>query len=129
MLDDDNKYLNEKTKERENVYKCIKFWSFPDILIINLKRFNKKMNKNRIFVDFPLEDFDLSKYVVGYNKQSYIYDLYAICNHSGNVMGGHYTASIKGKDGKWFLYNDTHITEINKSNQLKNEKGILLFLS
>ena len=127
LLDDDNKYLNEKTKELENVYKCIKFWSFPDILIINLKRFNKHMKKNRILVDFPLEDFDLSKYVVGYNKTSYVYDLYAICNHSGNVMGGHYTASIKGEGNKWFIFNDTNITEIQNTQELKNEKAYCFF--
>ena len=127
LLDDDNKYLNEKTDKRENVHKCINFWSFPDILIINLKRFNKNMKKNRIFVDFPLEDFDLSKYVVGYNKISYIYDLYAICNHSGNVMGGHYTATIKGDGNKWFIFNDTNITEIQSNKQLKNEKAYCFF--
>ena len=46
-------------------------------------------------VDFPLNNLDLSKYVVGYDKNSFKYDLYGICNHSGGSAGGHYTAYVK----------------------------------
>ena len=64
-------YYNEKTQrsEEEEVYKDIKFWSLPDVLIITLKRFSNNMKKNNIVVDFPLEDLDMSPYIVGYNKK------------------------------------------------------------
>ena len=39
-LDGDNACLNEKTNEKENVYKSISFWSFPEILIVDFKRFS-----------------------------------------------------------------------------------------
>ena len=119
LLTDDNKYLNEKTGEREEVYKDIKFWSLPDVLIITLKRFSNDMKKNNKIIDFPLEDLDMSPYVVGYNKNLYRYDLYAICNHGGSVMGGHYTASIRNNNN-WYLFNDTSImpiSEIKKKEQ------------
>ena len=125
LLTDDNMYLNENTNEREEVYKCIKFWSLPDILIITLKRFSNTIQKNNCVVDFPLEDLDMSSYVVGYNKSTYIYDLYAICNHSGNVMGGHYNASIKDSNSKWYLFNDTNISPITQIE--KNKKAYCFF--
>lgn len=58
-------------------------------------------------VDFPLKDFDISKYVLNHNlpeeyfkgetkddsmKGSLIYDLIGITNHFGGTGGGHYTA-------------------------------------
>ena len=124
LLDGDNMYYNEKEDKKEEAHKSIKFWSLPDVLVITLKRFSNNLRKNKCFVDFPLEDLDMSPYVVGYNKRTYQYDLYAICNHGGNVMGGHYTASIK-KGGQWYLFNDTHISPMKQIE--KNEKPYCFF--
>lgn len=30
-------------------------------------------------------------YGLGRNPDDYLYDLYAVCNHHGNMHGGHYT--------------------------------------
>jgi len=125
-LENDEKYFNEETKEFEEVYKKMSFFSLPEILIINLKRFTNNMRKNNIYVDFPLEDFDVSKYVQGYNKRSYVYNLYAICQHSGNVLGGHYTACVKNSNDKWYLFNDTAVSNIQEK-QLKDQKAYCFF--
>ena len=87
--------VGDVTEKKEKATKKIIFWSLPDILIITLKRFSDHKRKNQCLVDFPLENLDLSKYVVGYDASSYKYDLYGICNHMGGLMGGHYTACIK----------------------------------
>ena len=63
-------------------------------------------------VDFPLEDLDLTSHIVGYDKDSYKYDLYGICNHSGGSAGGHYTSFVKNANGKWYHYNDTNCNEV-----------------
>ena len=55
ILDDDNKWLNEKTGNKETVKKNIKFWNFPEILIISLKRFNNSGRKVQKLVNFPIE--------------------------------------------------------------------------
>ena len=60
-----------------------------------------------------------------YNKNLYIYDLYAICNHGGSVMGGHYTATIKNSNNKWYVFNDTSILPISQIE--KNEKPYCFF--
>ena len=77
-------------------------------------------------VDFPLENLDFSKYVVGYNKDSYKYDLYGICNHSGGVSGGHYTAFVKNANGNWYHYNDTNVSQVKESN-IKTNMAYCLF--
>ena len=127
ILEGDNMWFNETTNKREPVKKKISFWSFPNILVIDLKRFNHRNMKNQILVSFPLENLDLSKYVLGYKKEDYVYDLYGVCNHSGNVMGGHYTAFVKNANDKWYHFNDTNVTEINNTENIVSQKAYCLF--
>ena len=44
-MEGENAYYNEKTKQKEAAFKEIKFWSFPNILIIDLKRFSNSNKK------------------------------------------------------------------------------------
>jgi ubiquitin C-terminal hydrolase len=129
ILDKDNQVFNETINEKVDANKRISFWSLPNILVIDLKRFDYRNHKNQKLVTFPLENLDLSKYIVGYNKDSFIYDLYGVCNHSGSSMGGHYTACIKDQENKWYHCNDTIVSEISSSNvsQIINPKAYCLF--
>jgi ubiquitin C-terminal hydrolase len=127
-MDGDNQWFNEKTKMKETVYKKIMFFNLPNILIIDLKRFTNMGRKNQIFVDFPLENLDLSKFIIGYKQYSHIYDLYGICNHFGSALGGHYTSYIKNNnDGKWYNFNDTHVTKIDDVNNIKTSNAYCFF--
>ena len=90
FLSDDNAWYNEKTKTKENVNKCINFWSFPEILIISFKKFNNFNKKITNTISTPITNLDLSKYILGYDKESFKYDLFGICNHSGGCLGGHF---------------------------------------
>lgn len=127
LLDGENQWFNDETKEKLDVNKCIKFFSLPDILVLDFKRFSNTMKKNNCFIDFPLMGLDLSNYVIGYNRFSYIYDLYGVCNHSGSHLGGHYTAYVKNANGKWYLYNDTNVKEIKNKNDIVSTKAYCLF--
>lgn len=52
-------------------------------------------NKLEAYVDFPVDDLDLSAYISYKNGQlSHRYMLYAISNHYGSMGGGHYTAFV-----------------------------------
>lgn len=116
MLEGDNAWFNEKENKKQNVNKRLLFWSLPNIMIVDIKRFitsmNGKSKKNQQFIDIPINNVDFSKYVEGYAKETYIYDLYAICNHHGQIDGGHYSATIRTSNGKWYNFNDTQVTEI-----------------
>ena len=42
-----------------------------------------------------------------------MYDLYAICNHVGNMSRGHYTACCKSPaDGNWYMFDDIHVQPV-----------------
>lgn len=127
ILSGENGWLNEN--KREDIIKKISFWSLPNILVIDFKRFNSRNQKNQILINFPLENLDLSSYVIGYKKNSYVYDLYGICNHSGSVLGGHYTSFVKNANNKWYHFNDTNISEIPETNILSiiSPKAYCLF--
>ena len=120
-------YTDEETNEKINIRKKILFWSFPNILAIDLKRFNNRFQKNQIYVSFPLDDLDLSKYVIGYKKDKFKYELYGVCNHSGGVMGGHYTSYVKNANGKWYHYNDTSVSEVGINESIISPKAYVLF--
>lgn len=126
-LDGDNCVFNEKTQTKEAMQKELQFWTFPNILVIDIKRFNSSNRKNQILVDFPLENLNLSKYVIGYKKDTFIYDLYAVCNHSGSVMGGHYTAFVKNANNKWYHFNDTSVSEVSNMDYIITPKAYCFF--
>lgn len=127
ILDGDNAVMDESIGSKVSVKKNIMFWSFPSILVIDIKRFNSQNKKNQILIDFPLDNLDLSKYVIGYNSDTYIYDLYGICNHGGSVFGGHYTAFVKNANNKWYHFNDTTVTEVTDKNNIITPKAYCLF--
>lgn len=120
-------YKDETTNEMVDIYKKILFWSFPNILAIDLKRFNSRFQKNQIYVTFPIHELDLSPYVIGYKKDNYKYELYGVCNHSGGVMGGHYTSYVKNANGKWYHFNDTNVTEVSDVDSIVSPKAYVLF--
>jgi ubiquitin carboxyl-terminal hydrolase 8 len=115
VLSGPNAWFNSQTQAKQSVQRGILFWSLPQILIIDLKRWNGQLRKNQVLVDMPLVDLDLSAYVRGYNAASFVYDLYGVCNHSGGVLGGHYTAYIKAASATgsaWYAFNDTLVSPL-----------------
>jgi ubiquitin C-terminal hydrolase len=127
-LEGENAWFNEKTNQKEDVNKSIKFWNLPKILVISLKRFSpdgkQKLNSQ---IYFPLENLDLSRYIYGYNSSKYKYNLYGICNHSGGVLGGHYTCFVKHIDDKWIHFNDTHVEIVENPQNMITPLAYCLF--
>jgi ubiquitin carboxyl-terminal hydrolase 4/11/15 len=59
------------------------------------------------FVDFPINGLDLTKYVKGSYKEKPIYNLYAVINHKGTTINGHYFAYTKHyRTQRWYFYDD-----------------------
>ena len=117
VLSGDNAWFNESTGEKQDVKKRLSFWSLPNVLIIVLKRFEMNARgyarKIQVPIEVPCDRADFSKHVHGYNRDSYIYELFGICNHhGGSPMGGHYTATIRNANGKWYGCNDTNVKEM-----------------
>ena len=123
----DNAWFNDKTKQNENAFRQIGFWSLPSVMIIDLKRWNGHKHKSHQLVSVPLVDADFSQYIKGYNPASYIYDLFGVCNHGGGVGGGHYTATIKNANGKWYEINDTLVNEIKEDKVISAHSYCLFY--
>ena len=117
LMEGENAWFNESLGKKQNVYKRLVYWSLPEIMVIDIKRFEYNHNtdsfvKNQSNIKIPIENVSFSKYVEGYNKESYVYDLYGICNHHGDENFGHYTSTIKTADSRWFNFNDSTVKEI-----------------
>ena len=117
-LQDDNMWYCSKCQKHQISKQKLQIYKSPIYLIIQLKRFNIKKNyensssfsgvKNNTFVTYPINDLDLSEYIVGPDKTNSKYDLYGVIKHSGNLERGHYTAICKNQ-GNWVSYNDSFI--------------------
>uniref|UniRef100_A0A8D2ZSE9 ubiquitinyl hydrolase 1 n=1 Tax=Scophthalmus maximus TaxID=52904 RepID=A0A8D2ZSE9_SCOMX len=88
-----------KCQQHREASKQLLLWRLPNVLIIQLKRFSFRSfiwrDKINDMVDFPVRNLDLSKFCIGQKdemQQPPIYDLYAVINHYGGMIGGHYTA-------------------------------------
>ena len=126
-LCNDNAWFNDKTNRKEDVKKNTVFWSLPNILIVHLKRFNNANRKIHTMVTTPITDVDFSKWISGYNASEYIYDLFGTGNHSGSVLGGHYTANVKNANGKWYSFNDTRVEEITENSVITQHTYCLFY--
>lgn len=97
----------DKCECKKKASKKLYIWRAPNILIIQLKKFNGKPN-----VFFPKE-LDIQKYVSCYNNKPTKYELYSVCNHVGEMNSGHYYSYCKNED-KWMMFDDETITLINE---------------
>ncbi|CAG0894685.1 unnamed protein product [Cyprideis torosa] len=95
--------------------KKIEIFKFPQILVVQLKRFAQS-RKIRTFVDFPVDQpLDLSRYAAEPPESSSapIYNLYAVAYHHtpcGSLESGHYTAACKNRSTQmWFVFDDKNV--------------------
>ncbi|XP_010493261.1 PREDICTED: ubiquitin carboxyl-terminal hydrolase 8 [Camelina sativa] len=117
-------------KEHRQAIKKLDLWRLPEILVIHLKRFSySRFMKNKLeaYVDFPLDDLDLSTYISYKNGQTtYRYMLYAISNHYGSMGGGHYTAYVHHGGDRWYDFDDSHVHPISQE-KIKTSAAYVLF--
>jgi len=124
QLDEMNAWYCLGCKKHVCALKMIALWSVPDILILHLKRFqfencsvsnNILRSKIEDTVRFPVDNLDLSKYVLGPVDENAppIYNLFGVSEHVGHTANsGHYTATVRNcKNGGWYRYNDAHVGE------------------
>ncbi|CAG7833786.1 unnamed protein product [Allacma fusca] len=63
------------------------------------------------------------------DRDHFLYDLYAVCNHHGkDVQGGHYTAYCKNPvEGSWWSFDDTRVTKLSSSEEVTSASAYILF--
>jgi ubiquitin C-terminal hydrolase len=117
-----DKWFDDKTKKYKEIIKKTYMCYMPEILVIHLKRWDYRFNKNDTLVHFN-ETINIHKYTKLVNESDCNYELVGIINHHGNVMNGHYFTYIK-KD-KWYVYDDVTIQAMNKT--VNDNKNYCLF--
>ncbi|KAI3710591.1 hypothetical protein L2E82_40375 [Cichorium intybus] len=119
-------------KEHQQATKKLDLWRLPDIIVFHLKRFSySRFLKNKLdtFVNFPIHNLDLSKYVKSEDTSSgsNVYELYAISNHYGGLGGGHYSAYAKlVEEDRWYHFDDAHVTPVSEGD-IRTSAAYLLF--
>lgn len=127
ILEEDNKWYCPSCKEHVRAKVHYEIYSTPPILIIHLKRF-KANNKIDTFIDYPVNDLDMGKYIIGPKKhQNNKYDLFAVAHHYGGMGGGHYVASAKNPfNNKWYNFNDSSVSS-DREDSVVASSGYVLF--
>ncbi|KAM9801399.1 ubiquitin carboxyl-terminal hydrolase 2a isoform 1-T1 [Neosynchiropus ocellatus] len=128
VLDGDEKPTCYRCKARRRCTKKFTIQKFPKILVLHLKRFSeaRRTSKLSTFVNFPMKDLDLREFA-SENSTNAVYNLYAVSNHSGTTMGGHYTAYCRNPNsGEWYTFNDSRVTPMSSS-QVRSSDGYVLF--
>ncbi|KAK9279644.1 hypothetical protein L1049_013323 [Liquidambar formosana] len=117
-------------KKHHQASKKLDLWRLPEILVIHLKRFSySRFMKNKLetYVDFPIDNLDLSTYIAYKNGQlSKCYMLYAISNHYGSMGGGHYTAFVHHGGDRWYDFDDSNVYPISED-KIKTPAAYVLF--
>uniref|UniRef100_A0A1A7YXQ2 ubiquitinyl hydrolase 1 n=1 Tax=Iconisemion striatum TaxID=60296 RepID=A0A1A7YXQ2_9TELE len=132
-----------KCQQHREASKQLLLWRLPNVLIIQLKRFSFRSfiwrDKINDMVDFPVRNLDLSKFCIGQKdemqQQPPIYDLYAVINHYGGMIGGHYTAyarlpsdkNSQRSDVGWRLFDDSTVTMVDESQVVTRYAYVLFY--
>ncbi|NXI95817.1 UBP2 hydrolase, partial [Psophia crepitans] len=130
VLDGDEKPTCCRCKARTRCTKKFSIQKFPKILVLhNLKRFSEariRTSKLTTFVNFQMKDLDLREFA-SQSCNHTVYNLYAVSNHSGTTMGGHYTAYCKSPvSSEWHSFNDSRVTPMSSSH-VRSSDAYLLF--
>ena len=119
IMDGENKINCEECNMKRTCHKRQIFKSLPNILVINLKRFEFDYNtmlKSKLnnYFEFPFE-LDMKEYLIEDHKEiNTKYELTGITIHFGFSDYGHYYDLIKSPDGKWYKFNDNVVFEFDE---------------
>ncbi|KAG0463484.1 hypothetical protein HPP92_019553 [Vanilla planifolia] len=128
VLDGSNKYSCERCKNLSIARKQMFLLRAPNVLVIQLKRF-EGIHGGKIHRTIEFEEvLELSNYMHKSAMDSRSkYSLFGSIVHSGHSPdSGHYYAYIKDSSGRWYCCNDTHIS-LSSSREVLSEKVYILF--
>jgi ubiquitin carboxyl-terminal hydrolase 7 len=129
-MDGENQYFAGDEFKLQDAKKGVIFESFPDVLHLQLKRFQYDIDHDAMMkvndrYEFP-ETFDAEPYLSTEADRSepWIYKLHSVLVHSGDLNAGHYYAFIKPtKDGWFYKYDDDKVTRATMREALEENFG------
>ena len=106
----------------------------PKYLIISFNRIQKDFDnlldilnnkKDETPIGYPIENFDISEFFIGNNKNNNLYNLIAVILHIGDIKKASYKTLIKNKDS-WYEIKGQNLEKINL-NEVINSNAYILF--
>ena len=115
QMDGENKIYCSKCKKNVKGISRTKIASFPEILVINLRRVDGNSYYYH-YVDYPI-NLDLKNIIYGEPNKSTNYTLKSMIQHYGEDNGGHKIAICKNfTNNKWYKFSDANVDEISELN-------------
>ena len=134
-------YIQVETMDGENRYfaegfglqdakKGVIFESFPQVLHLQLKRFEYDVNRDAMMkvndrYEFP-EVFDASPYLseTADKSEPYTYQLHGVLVHSGDFNAGHYYAFLRPTaENQFYKFDDDRVTRATLKESLEENFG------
>nr|WOG36225.1 uncharacterized protein [Candida metapsilosis] len=134
MLDGENKYQAGDEYGYQDAKKGVVFESFPQVLHLQLKRFEYDFMVDDLvkiddFYEFP-DKIDLKPYLdedlpADVRNQNWNYKLHGVLVHQGTISNGHYYAMIKpnANDNMWLRFDDDKVWTVSKTQVFKENFG------
>ncbi len=110
-----DEYNCEKCNSKQKAIRTHAISKTPNVMIITLKRFTNFGAKVRGRVDWDLNNVDLSPLMAfssPFGDGAPQYETYAVVEHHGSMIGGHYIMYGRGVDDMWFEYDDSRVKRV-----------------
>ncbi|XBJ17082.1 hypothetical protein VPH35_008576 [Triticum aestivum] len=116
-------------KSRVNMEKQLKVEQAPEVLVIQLKRFQNFGSHITKIEDCMMyhEELDLNPFMSSPDNKPQKYDLYGVVEHEGAPSNGHYVCYIRSSRTNWFHFNDSKVMKINDVMALESEAYLLFY--
>jgi ubiquitin C-terminal hydrolase len=118
---------NEKCKHVSDKHRVQKIAAAPDVLYIQLKRFDFQGKKDESTVNYRTM-LDLTKYRASADQGELWYRLMAVVCHAGTANFGHYTCTARGPDGKFHEFDDAQVSRASDQDACKPGAGFTPYL-
>ncbi|KAM3402919.1 hypothetical protein ACQJBY_006614 [Aegilops geniculata] len=123
-------FICDGCKSRVNMEKHLKVEQAPEVLVIQLKRFQNlgsDISKIHDMVKYQLE-LDLNPFMSSPDDKPQCYDLYGVVEHWGNTAKGHYVCYIRSSETDWFLFDDDKIVKMTEDRFLEKKAYVLFYV-
>ncbi|CAL3973135.1 unnamed protein product [Diplocarpon coronariae] len=130
IMNGDNQYFAGDEFKLQDAKKGVIFESFPEVLHLQLKRFEYDVEHDAMMkvndrYEFP-ETFDASPFLANDAdiSEPWVYQLHGVLVHAGDLNAGHYYAFIKPtKDGWFYKYDDDRVTKATLREVMEDNYG------
>jgi ubiquitin C-terminal hydrolase len=129
-IEQSDAYLCQKCKRESKATKQFLIHTLPNILVLQLKRFNSLSTKLSEHIAFDMK-LDMSPFLsrkpLG-GEEGGIYDLYGVLVHRGSsAKRGHYYSFVKHKHNEWMKLDDEKCEPVSASEVLEQSAYILFY--